>query len=107
MEEHIMEKTINLTLTLEGSAENTETVGLLFEQYKASYNEESPQSEEQKERLQELEWNMETLSQQNPSESAAYQEIFDLAIATARASEKAGFILGFKTAMKIMCECAK
>lgn len=49
-----MEKTINLTLTLEGSTENTETVGLLFEQYKASYNEESPQSEEQKERLQEL-----------------------------------------------------
>jgi len=67
-----MEKTINLTLTLEGSTENTETVGLLFEQYKASYNEESPQSEEQKERLQELDWNMETLSRQNPSESAAY-----------------------------------
>mgnify|MGYP007007898643 FL=1 len=102
-----MEKTINLTLTLEGSTENTETVGLLFEQYKASYKEESPQSEEQKERLQELDWNMETLSQQNPSESAAYQEFFDSAIATARASEKAGFILGFKTAMKIMCECAK
>lgn len=102
-----MEKTINLTLTLEGSTENTETVGLLFEQYKASYNEESPQSEEQKERLQELDWNMETLSQQNPSESAAYQKFFDSAIATARASEKAGFILGFKTAMKIMCECAK
>lgn len=55
-------------MTLEGSTENTETVGLLFEQYKASYNEESPQSEEQKERLQELDWNMETLSQQNPSE---------------------------------------
>ena len=99
-----MGKTINLTLTLEGSTENTATVGLLFEQYKASYNEESPQSEEQKERLQELDWNIETLSQQNPSESAAYQ---DSAIATARASEKAGFILGFKTAMKIMCECAK
>lgn len=102
-----MEKTINLTLTLEGSTENTESIGQLFEHYKASYNEETPQSQEQKEKLQDLEWNLETLSQQNHSESAAYQEFFDTAIEMARASEKAGFILGFKTAMKIMCECAK
>lgn len=102
-----MEKTINLTLTLEGSTENTENIGQLFEHYKASYNEETPQSQEQKEKLQDLEWNLETLSQQNHSESAAYQEFFDTAIEMARASEKAGFVLGFKTAMKIMCECAK
>ena len=102
-----MEKTINLTLTLEGSTENTETVGLLFEQYKASYNEESPQSEEQKERLQELDWNMETLYTTKSIRERSDQEFFDSAIATARASEKAGFILGFKTAMKIMCECVK
>lgn len=102
-----MEKTINLTLTLEGSTENTESIGQLFEHYKASYNEETPQSQEQKEKLQDLEWNLETLSQQNHSESAAYQEFFDTAIEMARASEKTGFVLGFKTAMKIMCECAK
>lgn len=102
-----MEKTINLTLTLEGSTGNTETIGQLFEHYKASYNEESPQGEEQKERLQELEQYLEILCKRNHSESAAYQEFFDTAIGMARASEKSGFILGFKMAMNIMCECAK
>lgn len=102
-----MEKTISITLTQGNGTGNTATISQLFEHYKESYNEESPQSEEQKESLQDLEWHLDTLSQRNRTESTAYQEFFDTAITMARASEKSGFILGFKMAMNIMCECAR
>lgn len=82
-----------------------EIIETIFENYKASYNEETPQSQEQKEKLQDLEWNLETLSQQNPSESAAYQELFDTAIEMSRASEKADFVVGFKMAVDILHAC--
>lgn len=39
------------------------------------------------------------------SEYVTYQRTYDKAIAYARASEKAGFVLGFKMAMNLMSEC--
>lgn len=35
------------------------------------------------------------------------QQIFDTAVSYARASEKAGFVVGFKMAMNIVHECRK
>lgn len=77
----------------------TETIEQLFENYKASYNEETPQTEEQEKAMYELE--QETLHNPLRDQSTA----FGKAIVLSRASEKSGFILGFKMAMNLMCEC--
>lgn len=100
-----MEKTITITLTQGNSTGNTETIGHVFEYYKDSHNEETPQTEEQRARLQELETALEYFSRAGSSENQAHQDFYDSAIALARASEKSGFILGFRMAMKIMHEC--
>lgn len=76
----------------------TETIEQLFESYKASYNEGTPQTEEQDTALSELE-KATLISPDN------YQTAFDKAIVLSRASEKAGFIFGFRMAMNLMSEC--
>lgn len=81
----------------------TETMEQLFENYKASVNEESALTPEQSETLTALE----SITDQvhTDSEFVTYQRTYDKAIAYARASEKAGFVLGFKMAMNLMSEC--
>ena len=77
----------------------TETIEQLFEGYKAAHSEETAQTTEQEKAMDELE--RETLRNPHRDQSAA----FDKAIALSRASEKAGFILGFKMAINLMSEC--
>ena len=69
----------------------TETMEQLFENYKASVNEESALTPEQSETLTALE----SITDQvhTDSEYVTYQRTYDKAIAYARASEKAGFVL--------------
>ena len=78
----------------------------IFEAYKASYNEETPQTEEQIAGFEEFNGILEKLF---PSESdedyQIQQQIFDSVVGYARVSEKAGFVAGFKMAMGIMHEC--
>ena len=71
----------------------TERMEQLFENYKA----------EQSETLTALE----SITDQvhTDSEYVTYQRTYDKAIAYARASERAGFVLGFKMAMNLMSEC--
>ncbi len=75
------------------------TIETIFENYKASYNEETSLSEGQDTAMSELE--KATLI--NP---ASGQTAFDKAIALSRESEKAGFILGFRMGVSLACECA-
>lgn len=75
-----------------------ETIEAIFESYKASCNEETPHNEEQDTAMCELE--KATLIHPENGQSA-----FDKAVALSRASEKAGFILGFKMAFNLMSEC--
>lgn len=100
-----MEKTISITLTQGNSTGNTETIGQVFEYYKESHNEQTPQSEEQTARLQELETALDCFIRSGGPAGQASQDFYDNAIALARASEKSGFVLGFRMAMKIMHEC--
>lgn len=74
------------------------TIETIFENYKASYSEETPLSEGQETAMNELE--KATLI--NP---ASGQTAFDKAIALSRESEKAGFILGFRMAASLAHEC--
>ena len=76
------------------------TIETIFENYKAAHNEETPQTKEQVETLEQLE--QLTL---NPFKQSAGQEIWNKAVELSRASEKSGFILGFKMAVEIMREC--
>ncbi len=76
------------------------TIETIFENYKAAYNEETPQTQEQASTLEQLE--QLTL---NPYKRSAGQEIWNKAVELSRASEKSGFILGFKMAFEIMREC--
>lgn len=78
----------------------TETIEQLFENYKASHNEETPQTREQATATEEFEQIM--FSAQGTDIT---QPAYSKAIELSRASEKAGFILGFKMAMNLMCEC--
>ena len=77
----------------------TETIEQLFENYKASYNEETPQSAEQQTAMNELE--KEIFQNLDTNLTSA----FDKAVELSRASEKAGFILGFRMAMNLKEEC--
>ena len=80
----------------------------IFENHKASYNEETPQTKEQSESFKALN---NILEKQFPSDSREdyqkQQQIFDNAVGYARASEKADFVIGFKMAMDIIFECRK
>ncbi|RKI36826.1 hypothetical protein D7V86_24905 [bacterium D16-51] len=75
-----------------------QTIETIFEGYKARNNEETPLSEGQGIAMGELE--KVTLRGMADGEWA-----FDAAVALSRESEKAGFILGFRMAMNLMCEC--
>lgn len=83
-----------------------ETIETIFENYKASYNEETLQNEEQIVGFEIFNRILEKLFPSDSSENyQKQQQIFDSAVSYARASEKAGFVVGFKIAMNIMCEC--
>lgn len=85
---------------------STETIGQLFENYKMAHNEETQLTEGQQEELDTLSCLLEELAPiNNPEAYRKQQRYFDNAIAYARESEKAGFILGFKMAMNLMREC--
>lgn len=75
----------------------TETIEQLFEDWKMRYSEDTPQTDEQREAIRNLEEITLVLTGTDPA--------YDSAIALSRASEKAGFILGFRTAMNLMREC--
>lgn len=75
----------------------TATIEQLFEDYKARYYEETPRTEEQTAAMSELE--------ELTNSSKGIAPAYDTAIALSRASEKAGFVLGFRTAMDLMREC--
>ena len=74
------------------------TIEQLFENYKASYNEETPLSAEQETAMSELE-------QETLRDPVIGPTVFDKAVALSRASEKAGFVLGFRMAMNLKEEC--
>lgn len=80
------------------------TIETIFENYKASYSEETPLSEGQDVVLSELE-------KATLINSASGQTAFDKAIALFRESEKAGFILGFRMVVSpsanVLCSCER
>lgn len=83
-----------------------ETIETIFENYKASYNDETPQNEEQIIGFEVFNRILEKLFPSDSGENyQKQQQIFDSAVSYARASEKAGFVVGFKMAMNIMSEC--
>lgn len=83
-----------------------EIIETIFENHKASYNEETPQTEEQTAEFNEINVILEKLFPSDATEDyQKQQQIFDSAVSYARASEKAGFVVGFKMAMNIMQEC--
>lgn len=78
----------------------------IFEAYKASHNEETPQTEEQAAGFETINSILEKMFPSNTREDyQRQQQLFDSVISYARASEKAGFVAGFKMAMNIMHEC--
>lgn len=78
----------------------------IYENYKAGQNEETPYSEEQKKKFDKLSDVLDRVIPGDvPEDYRKQQQIFDSSVAFSRASEKAGFILGFKMAMEIMQEC--
>ena len=83
-----------------------EIIETIFENHKASYNEETPQTKEQ---IVEFETFNRILEKRFPGNSGdnyqKQQQIFNSAVSYARACEKAGFAAGFKMAMNIMYEC--
>lgn len=83
-----------------------ETIETIFENYKASYNEETLQNEEQIVGFEVFNRIFEKLFPSDSGENyQKQQQIFDSGVSYARASEKAGFVVGFKMAMNIMHEC--
>lgn len=82
------------------------TIETIFENYKASYNEETPKNEEQIVGFEAFNRILEKLFPSDYGENyQKQQQIFDSVVSYARASEKAGFVVGFKMAMNIMHEC--
>ena len=78
----------------------------IYENYKASQNEETPYSEEQKREFDKLSEILDRIfSGEVPEDYRKQQQIFESSVAFSRASEKAGFILGFKMAIEIIQEC--
>ena len=74
----------------------TATIEQLFEDYKARYY-DTTRTEEHTAAMSELE--------ELTNSSKGIAPAYDTAIALSRASEKAGFVLGFRTAMNLMREC--
>lgn len=78
----------------------------IYENYKASFDEEAPYSQEQKEEFDNLSDILDkAIPGDVPEDYRKQQQIFESSVAFSRASEKAGFVLGFKMAMEIMQEC--
>lgn len=85
-----------------------ETIETIFENYKASHNEETPYTEEQQAEFDAFTRIVEKVFKGDSTEEYRNQQlIFANAVGYARASEKAGFILGFKMATNIMQECKR
>ncbi len=83
-----------------------ETIETIFENHKANFNEETLQTKEQETRFEAFNSILESLFPGDSKEDyQKQQQIFDSAVSYARASEKAGFVIGFKMAMNIMYEC--
>mgnify|MGYP000490098029 CR=1 FL=1 len=82
-----------------------ETIETIFENYKASHNEETPQTKEQRAGLMELETALDNFIRVGGPAGQASQDFYDSAISLARTFEKAGFVEGFKMAVNIMREC--
>lgn len=83
-----------------------QTIETIFENYKASYNEETPRTEEQEAGFEVFNNILEKMFPSNTREDyQRQQQIFDSVVSYARVSEKAGFVAGFKMAMSIMHEC--
>lgn len=83
-----------------------ETIEAIFENYKAGHNEETPFTQEQQKCFDIFSDVIEKVFAGNDSKAYHEQQlVFEKVVAYARASEKAGFILGFKMAMNIMREC--
>lgn len=83
-----------------------ETIETIFENYKAGHNEETPYAQEQQTEFDAFSCVIEKVFSDDNLEVCHNQQlIFEKAVAYARASEKAGFVLGFKMAMNIMQEC--
>lgn len=84
-----------------------ETIETIFENYKAAYSEETPRAEEQKATFSAFNSVLEeTLSDESGKDYRRQRELFDSVVSYARASEKAGFVAGFKMAVNLMRECA-
>lgn len=78
----------------------------IFENYKAGYNEETPYTQGQQKCFDAFSDVIEKVFADNDTKIYFEQQsVFEKAVAYARASEKSGFILGFKMAMNIMQEC--
>ena len=78
----------------------------IYGNYKASFVEEAPYSQEQKEEFDNLSDILDkAIPGDVPEDYRKQQQIFESSVAFSRASEKAGFVLGFKMAMEIMQEC--
>jgi hypothetical protein len=78
----------------------------IFENYKATSGQETAMSEEQEMSFNQFSGILESLCMgASKEEYQMQQQIFDSGVSYARASEKSGFIEGFKTAMRIMLEC--
>lgn len=83
-----------------------EIIETIFENHKASYSEETPQTREQVAGFEVFNSILEKMFPSSTREDyQRQQQIFDSVISYARASEKAGFVAGFKMAMNIMHEC--
>ena len=83
-----------------------ETIETIFENYKAQYNEETPNTKEQQAAFDDYTCCIEkAFNDEDLDEYQRQQLVFDKAVVYARASEKAGFVLGFKMAMNIIEEC--
>lgn len=83
-----------------------ETIELIFENYKSVHNEETPYTQEQQTEFDAFCSVIDKgFDGDNPESYCNQQLIFEKAVAYARASEKAGFVSGFKMAMNIIQEC--
>jgi len=83
-----------------------EIIETIFENHKASYSEETPQTKEQEAGFEVFNNILEKMFPSNTKEDyQRQQQIFDSVVSYARISEKAGFVAGFKMAMSIMHEC--
>lgn len=85
-----------------------ETIETIFENYKTQHNEETPNTQEQQAAYDDFACCIDKVfNDENLDEYQRQQLVFDKAVIYARASEKSGFVLGFKMAMNIIQECKR